>query len=493
MYFNVQEGETARSDVQQVEIIFGPPGTGKTEELMGIIQRELSNGVPAIGIAFVTFTKQGATVGRQRTFERFSKTGDIVMSDLVNFGTIHSMCFRALGMKRESVMQGKDYRNFSKAMGMKFLGHYTEEFQHGDDFYLFLEQMERSNKEKFDKMIEGANNKKYEHVKHNYKRYKDHVKKIDYTDMLEMFLREKVEIPVDVAIIDEAQDLTSLQWEVARCAFRGAKRIYVAQDDDQALFSWSGADLKIAQGLQGVRRTLKKSWRLPSKIANFAQDVIKGVATRVDKPYTPNEEGGEILFYQSFNEVPISPDRTWYFLSRNNCFLTAYREKLQDMGVLYYNKGEKSVEAKHIKLIKLYKEAIKRGELTREEMVLLKRHVRKDFVLGDPIDKVFYFGEKKGEAEYMEKIIDSGVTEFMPYYVDTMHGVKGGEADDVVIMLDCTKAVWEAMEKQHSLDDEIRVLYVAITRAKKRVHIIMPNREKNMLKILDPAIKRIKE
>jgi superfamily I DNA/RNA helicase len=54
--------------------------------------------------------------------------------------------------------------------------------------------------------------------------------------------------------------------------------------------------------------------------------------------------------------------------------------------------------------------------------------------------------------------------------VDTIHGVKGGEADNVVLMLDYTKAVKANVER--NLDAELRCLYVAVTRAKKKLHIV---------------------
>ena len=54
--------------------------------------------------------------------------------------------------------------------------------------------------------------------------------------------------------------------------------------------------------------------------------------------------------------------------------------------------------------------------------------------------------------------------------INTIHGVKGGEADNVVLMLDFTRAVQVNME--HNPDSELRCLYVACTRAKKNLHII---------------------
>ena len=54
--------------------------------------------------------------------------------------------------------------------------------------------------------------------------------------------------------------------------------------------------------------------------------------------------------------------------------------------------------------------------------------------------------------------------------VNTIHGVKGGEADNVVLYLGVTRAIYKNFED--NLDAELRCLYVACTRAKKALHIV---------------------
>ena len=56
--------------------------------------------------------------------------------------------------------------------------------------------------------------------------------------------------------------------------------------------------------------------------------------------------------------------------------------------------------------------------------------------------------------------------------INTIHGVKGGEADHVAIITDMAHRSYRYMEMFP--DDEHRVFYVAATRAKSGLNIIQP-------------------
>ena len=56
--------------------------------------------------------------------------------------------------------------------------------------------------------------------------------------------------------------------------------------------------------------------------------------------------------------------------------------------------------------------------------------------------------------------------------INTIHGVKGGEADHVAVMTDMAARSYRYM--QMFPDDEQRVFYVAATRAKSGLNIIQP-------------------
>jgi len=52
--------------------------------------------------------------------------------------------------------------------------------------------------------------------------------------------------------------------------------------------------------------------------------------------------------------------------------------------------------------------------------------------------------------------------------ISTIHKAKGGEADNVALLLDSTKACVESLDQ----DSETRIFYVGATRAKQSLHLI---------------------
>ena len=127
-------------------LILGPPGTGKTTRLLDILDEELQR-VDPTKIAFVSFTKRAALEATQRACERFG----FDQKELPYFRTLHSLAFQRLGLRREEVMQSKDYRLIGKHLGLEFStradieeGLPTGKFK--GDRYLFLDGFARARK-----------------------------------------------------------------------------------------------------------------------------------------------------------------------------------------------------------------------------------------------------------------------------------------------------------------------------------------------------------
>jgi len=453
----------------EIETIFGAPGCGKTTKLMEILDTELKRTTPD-KIAFVSFTRKGAYEGRDRAIKKFNLKED----DFPYFRTLHSIAFKELGLSRYDMIGKKDYKHFSEAMGMNFTGYYTEEFYNNDDIYLFLCFLKRNNIEaywKYEKTHPYLDINKLDNVIMNYERYKKEYNIFDFTNILENAVYKKIRIETEVVIIDEAQDLTTLQWMLVSTFFHNCKRAYIAGDDDQAIYEWNGSDLNVFLNIKSKRTVLNQSYRLRKNILNFSKTITSRIQHRVEKIFKPIDEGGNILWLNELNELSnLNEDETYYFLTRNNWFLCIYRNYLRSKGYVYYDKEKLSIDYHVVDAINIFEKARKSNQ---EEIIKLinkiKIYVGENYDLGKPWFMNFKLPIE--ETEYYRKIIQyKRDIKNIKITISTIHGVKGGEADNVIMLMDFTKACLESFTK--NMDAELRCLYVAFTRAKKSLTLI---------------------
>lgn len=448
-----------------ITIIYGPPGTGKTTQLLNIVEKELIK-TPPNKIAYVSFTRQGTYEGKNRAMKKFNFTND----DFPYFRTLHSIAFRQANITRGKIISKENYKQFSKAMGMSFTGYYTEEFFHNDDQYIFFDILHRNNPTIAANYLYTLDVSILRYVRNNYKRFKQQIGILDFTDLIEMFCNKNESLPVDVAIIDEAQDLTTLQWKMIWIAFRNCKKIYIAGDDDQAIYEWSGADINQLMNIQGDQIILSQTYRLPRSIWDYSKTIVEMIQKRVSKNFKSMNVEGSINYIESLEELSIDNMSSWLFLSRNNCFLRIVEEHLRYKGLLYFKKGTCSANYHIIEAIKYY-EAIRQGKSDKSKLYKLINYVTKNCTFKLPWYEVFNL--RSEELSYYRDIFS---TQFnfnnINIRLETIHSSKGSEADNVVLVTDVTLNVQRNLTK--NTDSELRCYYVAITRSKKNLYLITP-------------------
>lgn len=442
--------------------IYGPPGTGKTTYLLSLLEQEFKKINPT-ECAFVSFTKKGAYEGVQRALAQFN----LARQDLAYFKTIHAICFAELGVRRYNMLQRVHYRQFGEALGMRFLGYYTEDLISNNDKFLFLEQLMRNNPSAAERALRTINVKTFAWVRANYQKFKRQLNIIDYTDLLERYLVEGVSLPVKVAFIDEAQDLTTLQWQVVNKMFSDVERLYIAGDDDQAIYEWSGADVEYFLNVGDSVKILAKSYRLPQAIHSLAFGVVDEIKKRQAKKFTSNEEAGRIKFTTSWQDIELVPKEPTLVLSRNNCFLATAEEQLKQRGLVYHKKGEVSIDPKIINAIHKYT-LYSQGRLPKTEIALYASFFK---TLACPEKPWFLvLNRTNDEINYYRMLLANKTPlDESSINLSTIHGAKGAESDHVVLLMDVTRQIF--INLQDNPDSEFRCLYVGLTRARKKLTI----------------------
>jgi len=427
-----------------IDIYYASAGVGKTTKLLDIVDQHIKAGVPIERIAFLTFTKKAAEVAKMRTSERFG----IPLGRLENFRTIHSLCFKRCGAKMIQMMDRYKYKEFGDESGYD-LSHINLNYAEGiswrdnnDTRLVALEQLYRNNPKYCEKITDNFSDM----IRYmtEYTKYRREHEVLDFTDLLENYIKNDFTEDVDVVCLDEMQDSTPLQWRVVFQAFRNAEHIYIAGDDKQAIYQFAGASPDVLVNMKGNQHILDTSYRVPSEILEFSNQIASEISVRSNAYCKAIKQGGEINYLTDINEIEYVSElyaqgKTVFMLARNNKFLSKYVDFCKEHGIQYKYKGEPVFSSDE-------KFQFKYGmtELWSQEKLM--------FAMDCDSRGTFYDEPRVN--------------------ISTIHSVKGDEADAVILMGDISKVVSQQMDIDE--DTEHRSFYVGVTRAKERLYIIEP-------------------
>lgn len=471
---------------KDVHVLLSQAGSGKTRRLIEEISKELETRRPE-ELAFVTFTRKGAEEGLRRVCSKLM----LEPEDLPYFRTLHSLTFHALRLKANQMFSKLDQRKFNKEFGYnvnRVEVSTRNVIPTRDTKYLDFYDLERSGALTSKQLVEADIELGYYHqLVQNYEEYKARQCLVDFFDCLIKYVQEGDSLPVKVAMIDECQDITSLQWKVIEKAFAKAEKIIVAGDENQCIYSYSGArpDFLISMAKKFPVEHLATSYRIPQSVYRLAKAITDFISDKTDKPFNPRLENAEGRVLQMptldclrnfINEPEDNKENTeWYILARNNCYLMRARAMLEENLIPYWTADGFFMDGEIMSRLNDYfgfsLEGYKNAE--KREAFMTKFGIE-DF--SQPFTETNLFTENKKwlYASYIEKYGIEKLREMCKWnpqiLVSTIHHVKGGEAKNVAVMLDTTHKTKGNV--YYDLDEELRVLYVAVTRAKENLYLI---------------------
>lgn len=488
------------------EIVLGPPGTGKTTTLLGEVEQELKRTDPD-KIGYYTFTRRGATEAQDRAMQKFG----LGRRDLPHFRTLHSEAMRHLALSSGQVMEGARLQEFADWIGERITGRFSMEeglasgYERGDRM-LFMDGLARVRnvplRQQYEEDNDGIEWAVVERFSRGLAEFKKAHSLVDYTDMLQLFVRDGSAPPLDVVFVDEAQDLSALQWLMVCNLCRTCRRAVVGGDDDQAIYKWAGADVVHLLRLSGDATVLGKSYRVPKVVQRLAHGVISRVRDRRPKQWEARDADGAVRWASGLEDIDWTGPSV-LFLARNQYLLTPVMRELKSAGVLYEYHGRPSVKQSYLDAIVTW-ERLRGGQPqdhsdVRKMYALLelgrgvaRGHKTLPRLGGDGQVSFDELRTSHGllaentiwhealtaipavERAYMVRCRRKGERFSVPprVRIGTIHESKGSERDHVILSTDMAPRTYQEMHADP--DSEARVFYVGATRAKETLTVLAP-------------------
>lgn len=472
--------------------IFGPPGTGKTSEALHIIESFIASDISADRIAYFTFTR----AARQEAITRMEQKFGLKKEKLPYFATIHSLCYKQSGLSKEAILSKKDIEKFAKQIGIeiRFSPLITEE---GFPIYSFDTdagaalsfidiQKSRCLPPNYDYYNGAWNQNQLDWFVQEYNKFKEENFLHDFSDLLIHYINSGNILPVDIIIVDEAQDISALQAKVIEKFCWNAKYLYLLGDDDQGIFDWAGANSDIfLQWKTDESIVLSHSYRLPNKLVEFSHRIISRVKNRQIKQFSGNGEVGKIYEIESIQDI-----ENW-----NQSTFVLYRNKYQGDRLLRefpYNVPYKGLNSpldrievmNSINKWEYFRKGgkIKIGELIEclefsqhKEVLRELRNMDKfdSISITDTVLPIESWQQILVELPGYDRIKHWDVTKILVEF-KTMHQSKGKESDIVIVCSDVSTQSYKNIDS----DSEHKVFYTAVTRTKQELYILQPSTSK---------------
>ncbi len=362
----------------QVAQLIGGAGTGKTSELLRIMEKLIDTGIDPFQIGFISFTKAARAEAAGRAAEQFGVSQKALQEEGW-FRTIHSICYKTLKIGKELLAGNAEARKWIESALNQTVGTATAiDTKTGESLggYLAAEVFESSTDAGKALMIWDSTRSRLGTLKESWEisnladpnlpgfewcckviRQYEQAKRIDgrvdFTDMCGQFSGwhfridgpEKIEpegyLPaLPVYFHDEMQDSSALLDSVFRrlVSVPQCKYVYLSGDPFQSIFHFSGADPSCFLGWGGdgaKRRVMKKSYRCPKPILQLGEMILRDCSDYWDREIEPADHDGVIdtIRWRKHVVWDIDPSESWLLIARTNFHANRLASALRHAGI----------------------------------------------------------------------------------------------------------------------------------------------------------------
>ena len=501
-------------------IIPGPPGTGKTWTLVNkYLAKEINDlHTDPKKIVYVTFSNAAADVANEK-----------IKHSLLYISTLHHLGTRECSIDTTTqLLKDRKWKQFSSqsqiCRGMKFE---TKRDMYGNTIHQnpHMRIITYSRSKKIS-LMEAALQLDLHHsvdlwlteqIDEDLRSYKNQTGMVEFSDMITKFVEEDKRLALEAIFLDEAQDLSPLQWDMFFHIEDQCKRSYIAGDDDQTIYGFQGADPSIFINLKGTFDNQIQSHRVPKKIHAKALEILKHINERLDKPWEARGEEGTYKENCLLTDFDFKKNE-WMILAQTNAQLKEPAQYLNDLNLRYKGGQNELLPADLLKAYRIWTRLNNGASVSGEEAqhviknFLRKKQIKHGFGEGKLLDKVFsvtleelqkdhgllvtgsweHLHMSDEQKNYIKLLLKNGdnLTTDSKIELSTIHGAKGRECENVILYIDFgseDENDFLAREADKDPDKIHRLFFVGVTRAKQNLYI-MESTQTNFYNIVYPII-----
>ncbi|MFQ6112998.1 MAG: ATP-dependent helicase, partial [bacterium] len=339
-------------------LILAGAGSGKTRVLTHRVAYLLEKkGVKPWQILAVTFTNKAANEMKGRILKLSKGLGKEIW-----IGTFHSICARILRVEGERLGFGRNFLIFDRQDQSNFIKDVMNEMnisprQYPPEAILARITGAKNMYVRPDEYSSVARDRFEETVALIYHQYQRKLKEnntMDFDDLLvnliylfEQFpqVLNKYQTRFNYILVDEYQDVNRTQYLLLRMIASKHRNLCVVGDDDQSIYRWRGADIRIILDFERDYPDckvfhLEQNYRSTQNILNAANSVVKNNFRRHEKVLWTEKEFGEKVTAIVVDDE-ISESLTLAEIIKNE--LTQHGRNFCDFAVLYRTNAQSRV------------------------------------------------------------------------------------------------------------------------------------------------------